>query len=357
MLKLAAIGYGDIATRGHFPELAKFKDRARLVALGGRNRAKAEACAQRYGVRAYTDIDALLASDIDAVLILTPPDSHQEYAVQAIAAGKHVFLEKPMVTSLEEAEAIEAAARGKPLVVFPLPNVASSAYDGVRDLFSRGIIGEVTSVECHKSHRGPTHAGWFYQKEIAGGGVLFDLGVYALGGVATLFGPATHLSALCSTRYPERTLDDGSKVRSTVEDSASVSLVLQSGITVQVNANWNGYLSHHDTRSRITAFGREGMLHFGVPDGFFYVHRADEDYSRFLDRCEPVEFDGYPCIRVPVPEAAPGANSNIGQFLMRIERNDTSPLLLKQQVHVTEIMLTAYQIGGSESVCRLTTSF
>jgi len=358
VIRVGAIGCGDIAQRSHFPNMAKLADRARLVAVAARNRERVEACARRFGIeRAYTDVDAMLSEgDVDAVLILTPPDAHAGYAIKAVEAGKHVLVEKPMVRTLDEAQQILAAVEKNPVVFMPLPHVWGPDYEVLRELVESGAVGEVTSIECHKGHRGPTHADWFYRKEIAGGGVLLDLGIYAIGGVVNVFGPATKVQAMCATRYPERRMDDGSIVRPDVEDHCMLNLWLESNVAVFINSTWNGYLSHHHTRSRITVFGREGMIHFGVPDGAIYVHRDDGDYSKVPHPHEAASFDGYPSVRV-TPPSRTRSGSLLEHFFHRIETGDTSTLPLKQQIHVTEIMLAAYESGALEKARSLTTRF
>ena len=71
-------------------------------------------------------------------------------------------------------------------------------YYSPSDLLARGAIGEPTAIECHRGHRGPTHASWFYDRALAGGGVLADLGIYHLTTVASLFGPARMDGALAA---------------------------------------------------------------------------------------------------------------------------------------------------------------
>lgn len=357
MLRIASVGYGDIAQRSHFPSLKKLHGKAELVAICGRDAHKAAECAERFDIPDYyTDLDQMLArDDIDAVLVLTPPEAHCDAAVRAVRAGKHVLLEKPMVRTMDEAHRILAAVEASRVTFFPLPYVASPMFDALRRLVEAGAIGEVTNIECHKSHRGPTHADWFYRKEIAGGGVLFDLGIYALGAIAYAFGPAVRVSAMCTRRYESRTMDDGSQVRPDVEDIALLNLWLESGVGAVVNANFNGYLSHHDTRSRLVVLGREGMIHLGAPGGSIYVHRADGAYDRLPMEHEPATFDGYACTRV-TPEGG-ASRSILEHFLSMIEAGDTSTLLLRQQIHVMEIMLAAYASGSLEQAQELSTRF
>ena len=170
VLRMAAIGCGDIAQRRHFPDIAALAGTADLVAIAGRDRARVAACAARFGVkRWYTDPAAMLGDGgIDAVLVLTPPDSHAFYAEMAVRAGLHVLVEKPLVPSLAEAMRLAAAvreqARIRPVTFFALPHVATAEHRLVDRLVKAGAVGEVTSVECHRGHRGPTHADWFYRR-------------------------------------------------------------------------------------------------------------------------------------------------------------------------------------------------
>ena len=356
MIRLAAIGYGDIARRARFPDLLQHRAEAELVAIGGRDRARLEVCAAGFGVpRTYDDIEALLAEpDIDGVLILTPPDTHADLALAAVAAGKHVLVEKPMATTLAEARRILGALEQDPVVFFPLPDVASAEHALARELLEGEAVGTVTAVECHRGHRGPTHAGWFYRKDVAGGGVLLDLGIYALTEVASLFGPTLRLSALCGTRFPQRILDDGATVDVDVEDVALVNLWLERGIAVTLHATWNGYQSHHETRTRTTVFGREGMLAYDMRNGGVFVHRAD---GRYAAGGTPAKTDG---LDGRMYAARPGAGSKdtiVGRFIDRITRGDLDLGPLRRQVHVMDETIEAYASCDAVAVRKLQTRF
>ncbi len=362
MIRVASVGYGDIARRRHFPELLDLRGRAELVAIAGRDESSLEACARELGIPdRYTAADEMLArDDVDAVLILTPPDSHGPFARKAIEAGKHVLLEKPLVTSLEEAadllRALEIQQRRKPITFLPLPHVESPEHRAVARLIAAGAIGDATGVECHRGHRGPTHADWFYRKERAGGGVLFDLGIYQVSAAVSLFGPARTVTALCGRRYETRTMDDGSTIVPDVEDSALVSLQLENGMAASVNANWNGYVTHHATRRRVTVIGREGSLHFGVDDGGIYIHRSDGDYGIVGGPSEEARFDGYACRRL-VPRGGAPPPTAVGDFVNLIEAGEASTRALEMQVHVMEIVFEAYRASDANGARPLTTRF
>jgi 1,5-anhydro-D-fructose reductase (1,5-anhydro-D-mannitol-forming) len=359
VLRIAAIGYGDIAQRKHFPDIAALAGSAELVAIAGRDPTRVADCARRFNVPAwYTDAAKMLSETaVDAVLVLTPPDSHADYAELAVRAGKHVLLEKPLVTTIDEARRISDAVRVQqqkmPITFFPLPNVGNAEHRLVAHLLQAGAVGQVTSVEIHRGHRGPTHAGWFYDRKLAGGGVLCDLGIYGLTSVATLFGPAATMTASCSRTFDTRTMDDGSVVTPDVEDSALVSLLLENRIAVSMNANWNGCLSHHHTRMRATVIGREGILNFGVADGAVYVFRPDGDYPA---NGAEAQFDGYACRRF-APDTPSVRSSIVGDFVARIAAGDTSIRSLAIQAHVLEIIAKAYQSAESGSAIPIVERF
>lgn len=362
MIRIATVGHGDIAQRRHFVDLAALGERAKLVAISGRDESSLERTARQFDVPSWhTDADEMLArDDIDAVMVLTPPNSHGLFAKRAIEAGKHVLVEKPLVMTFDDAAELLAALKVQqkkaPTTFMPLPDVETPEHRLVAQLLAEGVVGEATSVECHRGHRGPTHADWFYRKALAGGGVLFDLGIYGVSAMVSLLGPARTVNALCSRRLDVRTLDDGTVVEPDVEDSALVNLWLENNLAVTINANWNGYVTHHDTRSRVTVLGTEGSLNFGVADGGVYVHRADGDYGCISTQSDEAQFDGYACRRID-SRASVGPSTIVDNFVTLIEQGETSVRRLEMQVHVMEIIFEAYRSSAENEARTLTTRF
>ena len=352
-IRIGAIGYGDIAQRRHFPQLQELPGRAELVAIAGRDPGRLADCAARFYIpHWFTDpAEMLRQPNIDAVLILTPPDTHAAYAEMTVHAGKHVLVEKPLVPSLAEAtllaDAVRTQARTKPVTFMALPFIETPDHILAADLIARGAIGEVSAVECHRGHRGPTHAPWFYSKAQAGGGVLADLGIYHLTSIAALFGPATHFSATLSTRFATRTMDDGTTIRPDVEDGALLSLVLESGVMASMHAHWNGSQPHTATRARVLVIGREGSLYFGAPDGLVHLWRPDGKPFGGEDNTH----DSLP-VRSFRPAGAGTMPSIVRAFVERIEAGDTSTRSLDIQAHLLEIIARAYANEGT-----LTTRF
>ncbi len=339
-VRIAAVGYGDIAQRKHFPQLAELGGRAVLVAIAGRDEGRLAECAARFGVARWSTDVASVVSDplVDAVLVLTAPDTHADFAEMAVRAGKHVLVEKPLVPTLAEAARLAAAVRARPVTFMALPFVETGDHVLAADLIARGAVGEVSAVECHRGHKGPTHAGWFYEKALAGGGVLADLGIYHLTSIATLFGAASRFTSSLSTRFATRVMDDGSVVRPDVEDSALVSLVLESGVAASMHAHWNGSQPHTATRARMVVIGREGILFSGSPDGLVHLWRPD---GGGFGGAAGV-FDGLPVQSFQVGTAP----TIVEAFVARIEAGDVSTRSLEIQAHVVEIIARSYAEGG-----------
>jgi predicted dehydrogenase len=148
-VRLGAVGAGWWATSNHFPILAE-RDDVELVGVCGMG-PELDRVREQFGFGMATDdYDALLAEDIDAVVITTPHDLHYPQAVQAIERGLHVLVEKPVTLSAAEGWDLERRVREKD-VVFLAPygwNYKPFAAETKR-LVDRGLVGEVQYVLCH----------------------------------------------------------------------------------------------------------------------------------------------------------------------------------------------------------------
>lgn len=113
-LRLGMIGAGRIAQAAHLPALQKARN-IDLIAISDPSPALSGGVAQRYGLTPYTDTEALLASDIDAVLVATPDRFHHALGLAALRAGKHVLMEKPLAATSTEAGELASAAEASGL--------------------------------------------------------------------------------------------------------------------------------------------------------------------------------------------------------------------------------------------------
>ncbi|MDQ2624839.1 MAG: Gfo/Idh/MocA family oxidoreductase [Actinomycetota bacterium] len=180
-LRWGIIAPGWIAS--HFARAIHAQSTQRAVAVGSRTLARAEEFAARFEIpRAHGGYDAVLADpDVDVVYVASPHSEHRDQALAAIAAGKHVLVEKAFTRNAAEArEVIEAARAAGVLVMEAMWSRYLPHTDVVRQLLDDGALGDVHRVEADFGSRaevGPDHR--LLDPALAGG-VLLDLGVYPL---------------------------------------------------------------------------------------------------------------------------------------------------------------------------------
>jgi predicted dehydrogenase len=194
-LRLGVIGAGDFAEACHIPGLQSHP-LAEVIALCGRRHANARAMADRLNVPdIHTDYRELCSrKDIDAVTICTPNAEHAAQALTALAEGKHVFCEKPLAMTVSQAREMATAAErsGK---IHQVGFTFRYCY-GVRELrrrVQRGDIGKPYYLRIqYDSWDGLDcnwRTGWREKRDLAGGGLLFDVGSHLFDVARFILGP------------------------------------------------------------------------------------------------------------------------------------------------------------------------
>jgi predicted dehydrogenase len=195
-LRWGAVGTGWIARLFAFALHAHTTQRIRAVA--GRNAERTTAFATEFGIeRAHASTDALVSdADIDVVYVATPHPSHREIALHAIAAGKHVLVEKPLAMSATEgADIAEAASAAGVFAMEAMWTRYLPQSDIVRQLLTDGVIGDVDLVMADfgfASPYDPKHRLW---DPSLGGGALLDAGVYPLSFASSVIGSPSTIAA------------------------------------------------------------------------------------------------------------------------------------------------------------------
>ncbi|MFF7857513.1 Gfo/Idh/MocA family oxidoreductase [Streptomyces sp. NPDC007904] len=193
-VRLGALGTSSIAWRRVLPTVLRTPG-LRLTAVAGRTDAKTRRFAERFGCAAETDVTALLdRPDIDAVYVSTPTGLHRRFTEQALLAGKHVLVEKPIGVDAAEARRLCALAEERDLVLrenFMFPHHPQHAY--VRDLLETGRLGRPASFHgafCIP----PLPRDDIRHDARLGGGALLDVGVYPLRAASLLLGPGLQVA-------------------------------------------------------------------------------------------------------------------------------------------------------------------
>ena len=220
MLRIGVIGYGYWGPNlvRNFAEVGG----AELRSVSDLRPEKLAAVARRYpGLHTSTDCRALLDDpNIDAVAIATPVHSHFELAMQALRAGKHVFVEKPMTETSEQASRLveEAEKRGRVLMV-DHTFVYTPAVQKIRELVAAGELGEIYYYDSIRVNLG------LFQHDV---NVIWDLAVHDLSIIDYVLGMfPSAVSANGATPIPQ-----------SPESIAYLSLFYPSGTIAHVNVNW-----------------------------------------------------------------------------------------------------------------------
>ena len=177
--------------------LARVAD-AQLVAVGSRTQGRAEVFAAEHGAgRAHGSLEALVADpDVDIVYIASPHSEHCRDALQVVAAGKHVLVEKPFGLCAAEAQAVfDAAAEAGVFVLEALWSRFLPAHVRLRELVAEGTIGEVRVIDASFGFPFPDRPEHRLLAPELGGGALLDLGIYPVNTAMQLLGPPDDVTA------------------------------------------------------------------------------------------------------------------------------------------------------------------
>ena len=216
---VGVVGCGDIALKNYLPGTKALAGTVDIVATADTRYDRAVHAGEEFGAeecRAYGSVEELLRDpQVQGVEILTPWPFHYQLALQALQAGKHVYVQKPMAQTLEEANRLveEANRRGLVLAAAP-PNMISPTMQRIKTLIQEGVIGKVGLIYNHSSHGGATGPGrftdsqWFFMKEAGVWTSLVDMGVYGLHTVTGILGPAKRVTAFSGIAYRDRTFLD-----------------------------------------------------------------------------------------------------------------------------------------------------
>ncbi|GAB3755652.1 Gfo/Idh/MocA family oxidoreductase [Zhihengliuella somnathii] len=307
-LRIALIGHGFMGAAHSqgwrvAPRFYDLPADPQMALLVGRNAAGVEAAAAKWGwAETSTDWrEAVGRDDIDVVDIVTPGNSHAEIAIAALEAGKHVLCEKPLADTLQDAEAMAAAAERagrdvQDMIGFTYRRVPAASF--ARDLVHSGAIGEVRQVRAAYLqdwlHDADAPLTWRLQKEHAGSGALGDLGAHAVDLAQFITGQqVTGVSGMLNTFVSERPLPGGEAGRGevSVDDAALFMGRFDGGAVGTFEAT--RMATGRKNSLRIEVSGSKGAISFDL-----------ENYNSlgFYDATAPGTRQGFADIMVTEPE-------------------------------------------------------
>ena len=334
-LGVGIVGCGNISNQ-YLRHLATFPD-VQVVFCADIDTERAKAQAAAYDVPAAGSVQqALEHPGVELVVNLTIPAAHAAVASAAIAAGKHVWNEKPLAPDLVSGCALLGQARQAGLRVGCAPDtVLGAGLQSARRLISAGAIG--APVSALTLLQGPGPESWHQDPEFLfakGAGPLFDLGPYYLSVLATLFGPATRVAAVGRRSRDTRVIGSGPRAGTefTVEVPTYISALAEyaGGQTASLLFSWDSPLGR---AGFVEITGTEATL--AVPD----PNRFDGDLR--VRRARETEWTV-----IPSAGAAAGRGTGVVDMARAIRRGEPHRASGEMALHVLEIM-TAIERSAS----------
>ena len=267
------VAIGIIGTGNIFPAylrtLAAAK-RIRIVGVADARPAAAKARAAEFNLEPLS-IKQLLATDAQIVLSLTPPAVHFEVGTQVLAAGKHLFTEKPLAATFMQGRTLVQQARKAGLRIGCAPDtVLGASCQAVRALVDAGSVGRIVGGSAHFMGHGPDHwhpnPAFFYQP---GAGPMMDMGPYYISHLVHHLGPVRELQAHTRVTWKERVIPRGAhagrKIAVDTPTTVVTELTFASGAEVTLTTSFDVWKHTH---APIELYGENGTILSHDPNQF-----------------------------------------------------------------------------------------
>ncbi|MGJ6979762.1 Gfo/Idh/MocA family protein [Aestuariimicrobium soli] len=346
-MKLGILGLGNISGQylAQVPKLANLE----LVAVADLRPEVAADVAGRLGVRALTPQELVADDEVEVVLNLTIPAAHAPTTIELLRSGKHVYQEKPLALTPDEAAAMLAAAdeAGVRLGVAP-DTVLGTGVQTARAVIDAGEIGRPISAIA--TFGCPGHEFWhpnpaFYYQ--AGGGPMLDMGVYYLTALVTLLGPVESVVGMASRTRSQRLVPEGApRAGETLEVEVDTHV---QALLRHANGTLTTVITSFDqvetSLPRIEVYGEQGSLRVPDPNGF-----GGAPLLLTLERREWVE----------VPDRAgfvdAGRSYGLSDLVSSIERGRAARQSSELSAHVFEVMDAILASAHGDRVVTLATT-
>ena len=333
--KVAILGAGFISDI-HLECYHRFIPEAEVVAVYARNAEKVKEFAAKHHIgKWYSDVDALInESGCEIVDICLPNFLHADACIKAAKAGKHIIIEKPLAVTLEEADAmIDACKKAGVKLMYAEELCFAPKYERVRHLVKEGAVGEVYMLKQSEKHSGP-HTDWFYDVNLAGGGVLMDMGCHAMEWFRWMLGNAKAKSvyASMSTVYH--------KERTKGEDNSIVIIEFENGVTAVAENSW---AKHGGMDDRSEVHGTGGVIYADLFMGNSAISYSKHGYGYAMEKADTTVGWSFTVFEEAFNQGYPHEL----QHFVDCVRNNKEPLVTGEDGRVVlEILYAAYASAG-----------
>ncbi|WP_194766530.1 Gfo/Idh/MocA family protein [Tamlana sp. I1] len=306
------IGCGDVAEVKSGPAFYK-TERSSLITVMRRNEDKVIDFAKRHGVAHWTTSATKLIENelVNSVYIATPPSSHLEYALQAINAGKNVYVEKPMVLNSQEAQILlDAVNSSKVKATIAHYRRELPVFLKVKDLLESNNIGKIISAEINiqqtsnTSLIAKTDENWRTNPEISGGGYFHDIAPHQIDLMCYYFGAVEHIKKASR------------KEKGISNQDVSGEVLFKNGVNFSGNWDFNALEDKDECKIQ----GERGSISFSFYGNTVILVKDGESESYHYENPEHVQ--------------QPMIEKTVGYFL----GNNPNPCSVKEAAIVTHIM-------------------
>ena len=344
MMSVGVLGTGSIADV-YVRNAARMRN-YRVVAVAGLDAARTRARAAAWGVAAETPDRLIVRDDIDIILNLTPPAAHFATTMAALKAGKHVFSEKTLGVTLDEARALAdlAAERGLRLGVAP-DSILGAGLQKARAMIDAGVIGRplmaTASIMYHGADDWHPNPAFFYREP--GGGPIHDVGPYFLAALMVLLGPIETVSASGFRGFETRTFtaegpEKGLTVPVEVMTSVLALATFRSGAQAALMASWDVW---KNSQPDLEIHGTLGSLSLPHPNW----HGGPLKYAPARGDWDVVPLDDNPLAKHNWPPEKPTASNyrgiGLAEMIDAMERG---------QPHRTPADLAAHVVEAADAI-------
>lgn len=281
MLKIGIIGCGKITQVRHAPEYAENTD-CEIVAFFDNNYERAQELAKEYNAVAYKTLEEFLNLDLDAVSVNVANIAHAEVTIKALNSGKHVLVEKPMATTVEECVAmIDTAKKNNVQLMVAQNQRFALAHVKAHELIKNGTIGKVLTFRTVFGHPGPEGwtgdaNSWFFDKKLAHFGAMADLGVHKTDLMHYLLDDEI-TDVFAQIRTLDKKYPDGTPI--TVDDNSYCMYQTKKGTIGTMHVSWTFY-GNEDNSTVI--YGTEGILKcYSDPEYSLILEKKNGEVEKF----------------------------------------------------------------------------
>ena len=328
MAKIAMLSFAHVHANGYAKQVVD-NEKAELVAIWDHMESRGKAASEQFGVPCYSDLDKVLALDIDSVVVNVETNMHPEVMVAAAKAGKNIFTEKALAITVDGCdEIIKAVEAAGVKFMISLPSRCRKSSLLARKVVEDGIIGDITFGRGRVAHSASLDkwfsggSAWFVDAEVAGGGALFDLGCHQMDVIRWMMGEPKKVMAIVNNFCSNYEIDDNS---STIIEFANKGIGM-----VDVS------FVHRSGPNPFERLGTEGSITMGAgPLSITSTTMSDDEIKKYIA-------DGPDDLPPPME-----------QWINAIEDGTEMTITIQDGRNLTELLQASYMSSAQDKAIQL----